>query len=102
MPKYRIPYSGHIYPDTGGGTMSACEIRSAFNPGAMPPPASNAGMSAFQEEQFIPQRGGLFGIGTAHGASQRNALLVWPLQRLGRAASIRHAEPQQQCRSGTG
>ncbi len=96
VPKYRIPYSGHIYPDTGGGTMSALtKYDRAFSSGRYAATGFERwDTSAFQEEQFIPQRGGLFGFGTR--MVRVSGTPYWHGHCNGwTAAAIRHAEPQQ-------
>jgi len=91
VPQFRVPYSGHIYPDTSGGTINAMRrYDMAFN-GRRYLAASfeQWDTTAFQE----PQRGGLFGFRTVmrppgwHGHCNGWA-----------AAAIRHAEPQTSVR----
>ena len=91
VPQFRVPYSGHIYPDTSGGTINAMRrYDMAFN-GRRYLAASfeQWDTTAFQE----PQRGGLFGFRTVmrtpgwHGPCNGWA-----------AAAIRHAEPQTSVR----
>lgn len=91
VPDYRVPYSGYIYPDTGGGTIGAMrKYDAAFNGGRYSAASFEQwDTSAFQE----PQRRGIFGLRTVmrtpgwHGHCNGWA-----------AAAIRHAEPQKSVR----
>ncbi len=90
--KQRIPYSGHIYPDTSGGTVNALyKYDRAFNGRSGRAAAFEQwDTTAFQESTTT--RGGLFGflsvrrMSTPHWHGHCNG---WA------AASIRHAEPKQ-------
>jgi len=88
----RVPYSGAIYLDKYGGTVSALrKYDRAFHGGRMSATGwEQWDTSAYQEP--VPQRGGLFGLrmvtrmGTPNWHGHCNG---WT------AAAIRHAEPQQ-------
>jgi len=91
VPQFRVPYSGYIYPDTGGGTINALrKYDMAFNGRRyLAAGYEQWDTTAFQE----PSRGGLFGFRTVmrtpgwHGHCNGWA-----------AAAIRHAEPQTSVR----
>jgi hypothetical protein len=92
VPNERVPYSGYIYPDNGGGTVGALsKYDYAFNRGRSSAAAYERwDTSAFQEATSV--RGGLFGrrmvtrMGTPGWYGHCNG---WA------AAAIRHAEPQK-------
>lgn len=96
VPKYRIPYSGHDYPDKAGGTVRVLrKYDAAFNRGRGRNRFAAASfeqhdITAFDEERV--ERRGLFGLRrrvvneTPHWHGHCNG---WT------AAAIRHAEPQR-------
>ncbi|MFV1965169.1 MAG: hypothetical protein ACC628_07070, partial [Pirellulaceae bacterium] len=93
VPKYRLPYSGYIYPDKQGGTASALtKYDRAFNRGRFPATAHERwDTTAFKKPT---RKRGLFGLGRTvmetpnwHGHCNGWA-----------AATIRHAEPQTSVR----
>jgi len=93
VPKFRIPYSGHIYPDAQGGTASALsKYDRAFNGGRHLATAyEKHDTSAFKERA---RKNGLFG-----GRFSRMVTPHWHGHCNGwTAAAIRHAEPQQSVR----
>jgi hypothetical protein len=95
VPKYRVPYSGHDYPDRAGGTMTAMKkYDAAFNRGG-------SGSAADYEHEDLTNHGkGIFKGSIRPGS-------IWARARMRRAphwyghcngwtsASIRHAEPQK-------
>ncbi|MCL4202128.1 MAG: hypothetical protein KJ000_06520 [Pirellulaceae bacterium] len=89
--KYRVPYSGYIYPDTAGGTASMLQkYDRAFHGGRYLATAHERwDVSAYDKP--TPRRGGLLGLRmttvmeTPHWHGHCNG---WA------AAAIRHAEPQ--------
>jgi hypothetical protein len=94
VPAFRVPYSGHIYPDRQGGTASALrKYDAAFNRGRSSA-AAHEGWDTTAFKDKIP-RAGLFGrigmtkMGTPHWHGHCNG---WA------AAAMRHAEPQQSVR----
>jgi hypothetical protein len=90
VPDYRVPYSGYIYPDSGGGTVHALgKYDRAFNTGRNSAAAHERwDTTAFREP--VRRRFGLFRsrmvMGTPHWYGHCNG---WT------AASIRHAEPRK-------
>jgi len=96
VPEHRMPYSGYIYPDTAGGTVSALsKYDRAFNGGRyLATSHERWDTSAFKEPTSEPRRGrGLFGgifrssgrMETPHWHGHCNG---WT------SAAIRHAQPQ--------
>lgn len=91
----RIPYSGHIYPDTAGGTVRTLrKYDAAFHGGRLLATAHEQwDTSAYQEPTMAPQRVGLFGARVRNVPTMRTP--GWHGHCNGwTAASIRHAEPQ--------
>jgi hypothetical protein len=95
VPAYRIPYSGHDYPDKAGGTIEAMrKYDAAFNRGRDSAARfEHEDVTAFGEPTVV--RRGLFGLRrevvdeTPHWHGHCNG---WT------AAAIRHAEPQSSVR----
>ena len=90
--EFRVPYSGHIYPDTAGGTIEVMrKYDRAFHRGASPAAAFERwDTTAFKEKTEIK---GLFGRTFAFGAARTPN---WHGHCNGwSAAAIRHAEPQK-------
>ncbi len=92
VPKHRLPYSGYIYPDTAGGTMSVLrKYDYAFNRGRSSAASWEQWDTSSGAER--PQRRGLFGwrreSGVPHWYGHCNG---WT------AATIRHAEPTKSVR----
>jgi hypothetical protein len=88
VPEFRIPYSGYIYPDTGGGTArSMRKYDAAFNGGR----GLASGYERYDTTAYKkPERRGLFGLRT------RMETPAWHGHCNGwTAAAIRHAEPQR-------
>lgn len=90
--KSRVPYSGYIYPDTGGGTAKMLQkYDRAFNRGR----SSATAFEQWDTTAFMKPtqtRGGLFGFRT----TTRMQTPYWHGHCNGwSAAAIRHAEPQQ-------
>jgi hypothetical protein len=97
VPKFRVPYSGHDYPDRAGGTLDAMrKYDAAFS--------SREGSAADWEHEDVTNHGkGLFKGPVRPGS-------IWARARMRRsphwyghcngwtAASIRHAEPQRSVR----
>lgn len=89
---FRVPYSGHIYPDTQGGTIEAMrKYDRAFHRGSSPAAAYERwDTTAFKEK---PEVKGLFGrtfsFGAARTPNWHGHCNGWS------AAAIRHAEPQK-------
>ncbi len=92
VPEHRMPYSGYIYPDTAGGTVSALsKYDRAFNGGRyLATGHERWDTTAFKEPTAAPRRG-LFGriirptrMETPHWHGHCNG---WA------AATIRHAQP---------
>ncbi len=89
---FRVPYSGHIYPDTQGGTMEAMrKYDRAFHRGrSLATAYERHDTTAFKER---PEFRGLFGrtfsIGAARTPNWHGHCNGWS------AAAIRHAEPQK-------
>ncbi|MCA9120702.1 MAG: hypothetical protein H6822_35825 [Planctomycetaceae bacterium] len=93
VPEYRIPYSGYIYPDTAGGTVSALnKYDMAFNGRRyLATGHERWDTTAFQEPVSAPRRG-LFG--RVFSTSTRMATPHWHGHCNGwTSAAIRHAEP---------
>jgi hypothetical protein len=89
--KSRVPYSGYIYPDTGGGTVSMLQkYDRAFNGGRYLATAYEQWDNSAYDKPTV-RRGGLLGLRsttvmqTPHWHGHCNG---WA------AAAIRHAEPQ--------
>ena len=92
---YRVPYSGHIYPDNAGGTASALrKYDRAFHRNQLLATSHEQwDTSAYQEQAMVPQRVGLFGARTRMRPALRTP--PWHGHCNGwTAAAIRHAEPQ--------
>ncbi len=90
VPKYRLPYSGYIYPDKAGGTSSALrKYDLAFNGGRM----RATGYEEYDTTAFkkpTEQRAGLLGLRMKTVMETPN----WHGHCNGwTAATIRHAEP---------
>lgn len=90
--KSRVPYSGYIYPDTGGGTSHMLQkYDRAFNGGRYLATAHEQwDTTAFQEPSV--SRGGFFGrrmVTVMQTPGWHGHCNGWA------AAAIRHAEPQQ-------
>lgn len=93
VPEHRIPYSGYIYPDTAGGTVSALnKYDMAFNGRRyLATGHERWDTTAFQEPTSAPRRG-LFG--RVFSTSSRMATPHWHGHCNGwTSAAIRHAEP---------
>jgi len=92
LPKWRIPYAGHIWPDNAGGvTYPIYKYDRAFHRGrGLAAAYERRDIAIHQEDQT--RRGGLLGLrmvtrrGTPHWAGHCNG---WT------AAAIRHAEPRK-------
>ena len=95
--KYRVPYSGHDYPDRSGGTMNAMrKYDAAFNGGG-------GSAAAYEHEDLTNHGKGVFKGPVRYGS-------FWARARMRRAphwyghcngwtaAAIRHAEPQKNVR----
>lgn len=94
VPETRMPYSGYIYPDTAGGTVSALsKYDRAFNGGRyLATGHERWDTSAFQEQTSEVRRG-LFG--RTYTTRGRMATPHWHGHCNGwTSATIRHAEPQ--------
>ena len=95
VPSSRVPYSGHIYPDRGGGTIHAMrKYDRAFHRGrSLATNYERRDTSIFTETVYV--RAGLFGLRrraieqTPHWHGHCNG---WT------AAAIRHAEPRRSVR----
>lgn len=93
VPENRVPYSGYIYPDYAGGTISALrKYDRAFHPGRSPASAHEQWDTTAYRQPIESTRRGLFGrristttMGTPHWHGHCNG---WA------AASMRHAEPK--------
>ena len=89
---FRVPYSGHIYPDTAGGTIDVMrKYDRAFHRGRSPAVSyERYDTTAFKEK---PEITGLFGrtfsFGVARTPNWHGHCNGWT------AAAIRHAEPQK-------
>ncbi len=88
----RVPYSGHIYPDTSGGTVNAMwKYDQAFNGRSGRAAAFERWDTTAFKKQTVT-RGGLFGFRTV----TRMVTPHWHGHCNGwTAAAIRHAEPKQ-------
>ncbi|MCH5377073.1 MAG: hypothetical protein JJ992_24180 [Planctomycetes bacterium] len=91
VPSYRVPYSGYIYPDTGGGTQSMLQkYDRAFNGGRYLA-TSHERWDTTAYAKPVSRRGGFLGLRmttvmeTPHWHGHCNG---WA------ASAIRHAEPQ--------
>jgi hypothetical protein len=97
----RVPYSGYIYPDTSGGTISALrKYDRAFRPGRYSASSHEQwDTTAYKKATTQVSRGGLFGrrrvtrtvMSTPHWHGHCNG---WT------AAAMRHAEPQRSVQQG--
>jgi len=98
VPDYRVPYSGHDYPDRGGGTIFALsKYDQAFNRGRqLATDYERMDVSAHRNGRSdAPPRMGLFGRMRGGGGS-RGGVPTWYGHCNGwTAAAIRHAEPQK-------
>lgn len=95
VPASRVPYSGYIYPDLGGGTVHALQkYDRAFNRGRYSASAHERwDTSAYQQPTQVQERGGLFGMRMR--SVTRMQTPTWYGHCNGwAAAAIRHAEPQ--------
>ncbi|MBP90173.1 MAG: hypothetical protein CMJ64_26270 [Planctomycetaceae bacterium] len=95
VPSFRIPYSGHDYPDKAGGTIQALrKYDAAFNRGRNSAAKfEHADVNAFKEPTVV--RRGLFGLRRKVAEETPN----WHGHCNGwTAAAIRHAEPQRSVR----
>ncbi len=93
--KFRVPYSGHDYPDTAGGTRSALrKYDMAFHRGRGVAVAFEAHDTTAYQEPTTERRGlfGLMRVRVERTPGWHGHCNGWT------AASIRHAEPQQNVR----
>jgi len=91
VPKYRVPYSGHDYPDRAGGTMSAMrKYDLAFHGGRALATAFEQKDTSTIKEPTLERRGilGLRRVMAERTPGWHGHCNGWT------AASIRHAEPQ--------
>ena len=94
VPKYRVPYSGHDYPDRAGGTLTAMKkYDAAFNRG-------RNSAADYEHEDLTNHGKGLFKGQTRPGswigrARMRRAPHWYGHCNGWTAAAIRHAEPQK-------
>lgn len=90
VPEYRVPYSGHDYPDQAGGTIVALsKYDQAFHAGR--PIATN-----FERNDIGGHRGGRVESVGLFGRIRRSGTPGWYGHCNGwTAAAIRHAEPQK-------
>jgi len=96
VPEHRVPYSGYIYPDVGGGTISALrKYDRAFNGGRYKAAAHEQwDTTAYAQPVQTQTRGGLFGRRTM--TVTRVQTPSWHGHCNGwTSASIRHKEPQK-------
>ena len=102
----RVPYSGHIYPDTAGGTMATLrKYDQAFNGGRLVATAHERRDTSQGEVVRRPvtysQRVGLFGIRTFTQIETSYATPGWYGHCNGwTSAAIRHAEPSRSVTRG--
>jgi hypothetical protein len=94
VPKFRVPYSGYIYPDTAGGTSSVLsKYDRAFNNGrGMATSWERRDTTAFRKPTRTGGFFGLFGMTTMQTPSWHGHCNGWA------SAAIRHAEPQNSVR----
>jgi hypothetical protein len=95
VPKFRVPYSGHDYPDTAGGTKSALwKYDRAFHRGRSVAVAYEEHDTTSFTEPTTERRGlvGLMRVRVERTPGWHGHCNGWT------AASIRHAEPQQSVR----
>ena len=92
VPKFRMPYSGAIYPDRAGGTLHVMEkYDRAFHRG-QPLAVRYERDDIARQTSYRQHRGGLFGLRTtsvSYMPSWSGHCNGWT------AAAIRHAEPQK-------
>jgi hypothetical protein len=92
VPKFRVPYSGYIYPDTGGGTTHALyKYDRAFH-GGRSLAASHERQDVTAQQELTYERRGLFGlrrVAVYRTPEWHGHCNGWT------AAAIRHAEPQE-------
>lgn len=93
VPEHRMPYSGYIYPDTAGGTVSALsKYDQAFNGGSYPA-TRHERWDTSQTEETTQVRRGLFG--RVFTVRSRPQVPHWYGHCNGwTSATIRHAQPQ--------
>ncbi|MCG8584227.1 MAG: hypothetical protein MI757_05895, partial [Pirellulales bacterium] len=95
VPKYRVPYSGHDYPDRSGGTMHAMrKYDAAFNRGR------SGSAAAYEHEDLTNHGKGVFKgpvrQGSLFGRIRMRRAPHWYGHCNGwTSAAIRHAEPQK-------
>jgi len=95
VPAFRVPYSGHDYPDAAGGTTHVLrKYDRAFHGGrAVAASFEHQDVSSFTETTTRVQRRGLFGLRRVVVRSEETP--HWHGHCNGwTAAAIRHAEPQ--------
>jgi hypothetical protein len=93
VPKYRVPFSGYIYPDTNGGTAEALsKYDDAFHDGRMSATShENWDTTAFKERtELAGPLGGILGLTRMETPHWHGHCNGWT------AATIRHAEPQKE------
>ena len=95
----RLPYSGYIYPDTSGGTVSALrKYDRSYNGNVLRATAFEQRDTRMTERttRTVTRRTGLFGLQTRTEVITVNAVPHWYGHCNGwSAAAIRHAEPQK-------
>lgn len=95
----RIPYSGYIYPDTYGGTVSALrKYDRAYNQNILRATGFEQRDTRMTERttRTVTRRAGLFGLQTRTEVVTVNAVPHWYGHCNGwSAAAIRHAEPRK-------
>jgi len=93
VPKFRIPYSGCIYTDRGGGTISAMrKYDLAYHRGRSPAASWEQWDTGPQRNRNSRQRFGLFAFGARRVPHWYGHCNGWT------AAAIRHAEPTKSVR----
>jgi len=93
VPKHRIPYSGYIYPDRGGGTASAMhKYDLAYNRGRSAAASWERWDTGPQRNRNTSRRVGLFAFGSRRVPHWYGHCNGWT------AAAIRHAEPTKSVR----
>ncbi len=99
VPKERVPYSGHIYPDVNGGTtVSLQKYDRAFNSGRMLATAHERRDTSITENttRTITERYGFRGRYTRTRVVRTNAVPYWYGHCNGwTSAAIRHSEPKK-------
>ncbi|MDA1052430.1 MAG: hypothetical protein O3C40_18380 [Planctomycetota bacterium] len=97
VPEHRMPYSGYIYPDTAGGTISALrKYDMAFNGRRYLATGHEQWDTTAFKEPTRPQSSGRGFFARAFRGSPRMATPAWHGHCNGwAAAAIRHAQPQQ-------